>query len=55
MDDATATAWENQWQGANGGDGVMLSSVLNPELREVRGDDADADRHARWARIRATR
>src|SRR5262245_51799725 len=37
MDDATATAWENQWQGANGGDGVMLSSVLNPELRKYEG------------------
>jgi N-acyl-D-amino-acid deacylase len=37
MDDATATAWENQWYGANGGDGVMLSSVLNPELRRYEG------------------
>jgi N-acyl-D-amino-acid deacylase len=37
MDDAQATAWENQWQGANGGDGVMLSSVLNPELRKYEG------------------
>jgi N-acyl-D-amino-acid deacylase len=37
MDDATATAWENQWYGSNGGDGVMLSSVLNPELRKYEG------------------
>jgi len=37
MDDATATTWENQWQGSNGGDGVMLSSVLNPELRKYEG------------------
>src|SRR5581483_226492 len=37
MNDATATAWENQWYGANGGDGVMLSSVLNPELRKYEG------------------
>jgi dihydroorotase/N-acyl-D-amino-acid deacylase len=37
MDDTSATTWENQWQGANGGDGVMLSSVLNPELRKYEG------------------
>jgi N-acyl-D-amino-acid deacylase len=37
MDDATATVWENQWYGANGGDGVMLSTVLNPELRKYEG------------------
>lgn len=36
MDDANAT-WENQWAGANGGDGVMLSSVLNPDLRKYEG------------------
>src|SRR5262249_19997395 len=29
--------WENQWYGSNGGDGVMLSSVLNPELRKYEG------------------
>src|SRR5437764_11548781 len=29
MNDANATTWENQWYGANGGEGVMLSSVLN--------------------------
>jgi N-acyl-D-aspartate/D-glutamate deacylase len=37
MNDANATAWENQWYGANGGDGVMLSSVLNPDLRKYEG------------------
>jgi N-acyl-D-amino-acid deacylase len=37
MDDANATTWENQWSGAGGGDGVMLSSVLNPELRKYEG------------------
>ncbi len=37
MDDATATVWENQWYGANGGDGVMLSTVLNPDLRKYEG------------------
>jgi N-acyl-D-amino-acid deacylase len=37
MDDANATTWENQWYGANGGDGVMLSSVLNRELAKYEG------------------
>jgi dihydroorotase/N-acyl-D-amino-acid deacylase len=37
MDDANATTWENQWYGANGGDGVMVSTVLNPELRKYEG------------------
>jgi N-acyl-D-amino-acid deacylase len=37
MDDANATTWENQWYGANGGDGVMLSSVLNDSLRKYEG------------------
>ena len=37
MDDANATTWENQWYGANGGDGVMLSTVLNPDLRKYEG------------------
>src|SRR5262249_4172652 len=34
MDDANATTWENQWYGSGGGDGVMLASVLNPDLRK---------------------
>jgi N-acyl-D-amino-acid deacylase len=37
MDDANATTWENQWYGANGGDGVMLSTVLNDSLRQYEG------------------
>ena len=37
MDDANATTWENQWYGAGGGDGVMLSSVLNADLRKYEG------------------
>ncbi|HYR84771.1 MAG TPA: D-aminoacylase [Terriglobia bacterium] len=37
MDDPNATTWENQWYGSGGGDGVMLSSVLNPELRKYEG------------------
>lgn len=37
MDDANATTWENQWYGANGGDGVMVSTVLNPALRKYEG------------------
>jgi dihydroorotase/N-acyl-D-amino-acid deacylase len=37
MNDANATTWENQWYGANGGDGVMISTVLNPELRKYEG------------------
>ena len=37
MDDAAAITWENQWHGAGGGDGVMISSVLNPELRKWEG------------------
>jgi N-acyl-D-amino-acid deacylase len=37
MDDPHATTWENQWYGANGGDGVMVSTVLNPALRKYEG------------------
>jgi dihydroorotase/N-acyl-D-amino-acid deacylase len=37
MDDPNATTWENQWYGANGGDGVMISTVLNPSLRTYEG------------------
>jgi N-acyl-D-amino-acid deacylase len=37
MDDANATEWENQWRGAGGGDGVMVSSVLNSDLRKYEG------------------
>ncbi len=37
MDDRAPATWENQWYGSGGGDGVMLSSVLNPELRKYEG------------------
>ena len=37
MDDPAATTWENQWYGSGGAEGVMLSSVLNPELRKYEG------------------
>jgi N-acyl-D-amino-acid deacylase len=37
MDEPNPQTWENQWYGSNGGDGVMLSSVLNPELRKYEG------------------
>jgi N-acyl-D-amino-acid deacylase len=37
MDEANATTWENQWYGANGGDGVMLSTVLDSSLRKYEG------------------
>ena len=37
MNDANATTWENQWYGSGGGDGIMLASVLNPELRKYEG------------------
>jgi hypothetical protein len=37
MDDPNAATWENQWYGANGGDGVMVSSVLNRDLAKYEG------------------
>jgi N-acyl-D-amino-acid deacylase len=37
MEEANAETWENQWYGSNGGDGVMLSSVLDPALRKYEG------------------
>ena len=37
MDDANATTWENQWYGSGGGEGVMVSTVLNPALRKYEG------------------
>jgi N-acyl-D-aspartate/D-glutamate deacylase len=37
MDDANATGWENQWYGSGGGDGVMVASVLNGDLRTYEG------------------
>ena len=55
MDDPNAATWENQWYGANGGDGVMLSSVLNRDLAKYEGHDADRRSARRWGRTRATR
>jgi len=37
MDEPSPQTWENQWYGSNGGDGVMLSSVLNPDLLKYEG------------------
>ncbi len=37
MDDPNVTQWENQWYGSGGGDGVMVSSVLNADLRKYEG------------------
>ncbi len=37
MDDATAKDWENQWYGSGGGAGVMVSTVLDPSLRQWEG------------------
>jgi len=37
MEDPTVTAWENQWAGAGGGDGILLVSVLNGELKKYEG------------------
>jgi dihydroorotase/N-acyl-D-amino-acid deacylase len=37
MADPAATTWENQWYGSGGSDGVLLASVLNPELRKYEG------------------
>ena len=37
MDDQQAKGWENQWYGSGGSDGVMLSSVLNGDLKKYEG------------------
>ena len=37
MADANTTAWENQWYGSGGSDGVLLTEVFNPELRKYQG------------------
>ena len=37
LDDPNATGWENQWYGSGGGDGVMVASVLNEDLRKYEG------------------
>jgi N-acyl-D-amino-acid deacylase len=37
MDDPNPDGWENQWYGSGGSDGVMLSSVLNKDLKKFEG------------------
>jgi dihydroorotase/N-acyl-D-amino-acid deacylase len=37
MDDPSPEGWENQWYGSGGSDGVMLSSVLNKDLKKFEG------------------
>jgi len=37
MNDPAPASWENQWFGSGGGDGVMIASVINPELRKYEG------------------
>src|SRR5688572_6117753 len=37
MDDSNAKDWENQWYGSGGGAGVMVSTVLDPSLRQWEG------------------
>lgn len=34
---APTAEWENQWYGAGGGDGILLTTVLNPALRKYEG------------------
>ncbi len=37
MDDPNVKDWENQWYGAGGGAGVMISTVVEPSLRKWEG------------------
>ncbi|HEY7700379.1 MAG TPA: D-aminoacylase, partial [Vicinamibacteria bacterium] len=37
MDDPDTKDWENQWYGSGGGAGVMVSTVLDPALRQWEG------------------
>lgn len=37
MADPNVTAWENQWAGSGGAPGVLLVSVLNPDLKRYEG------------------
>jgi dihydroorotase/N-acyl-D-amino-acid deacylase len=41
MADATATSWENQWAGAGGGSGILVTAVLNPDLKKYEGMTLD--------------
>ena len=37
MDDPNVKEWENQWYGSGGGAGVMISTVVDPALRQWEG------------------
>lgn len=37
MDDPNVTTWENQYYGSGGGDGILVTAVLNEELRQYEG------------------
>ncbi|MEO6223588.1 MAG: D-aminoacylase [Vicinamibacterales bacterium] len=37
MDDPNPADWENQWYGSGGSDGVLLTSVLSPDLKKYEG------------------
>ncbi len=37
MDDPNPADWENQWYGSGGSDGVLLTSVLSPDLKKYQG------------------
>jgi dihydroorotase/N-acyl-D-amino-acid deacylase len=37
MDDPTVREWENQWYGAGGAAGVMLSAAVEPSLKQYEG------------------
>jgi N-acyl-D-amino-acid deacylase len=37
MDDPNVRTWENQWSGSGGAEGVLVVSVLNPDLKKYEG------------------
>lgn len=37
MEDPAVTTWENQWYGSGGGDGILLVSALNKDLKKYEG------------------
>ncbi len=41
MADSAVTTWENQWAGAGGGSGILLTAVLNPGLKKYEGMNLD--------------
>jgi dihydroorotase/N-acyl-D-amino-acid deacylase len=42
MNDPNSPGWENQWYGSGGGDGVLLTSVLNKDLKKYEGQTLTA-------------